>query len=245
MDVKSSHSQNVLIFWDSIRNEDKTAPPGAGSSYFSHRESIGKVLSSPDIRSNKNTHINCGSSARMAGNVCANVDQIRRQEPMEQHNEKQRLSHQPFKRISAINGRLPHKCSGDPIQPTVAENAFAQLIMMFRKIFIQDSVLMMDFHPPAIPFGNIQSSLIQPICHSKGICCKLKLKNTILPTHSSNDVCLCTLDFKPRLAIRLFVCPSYYFAPSSPRHYFFASTVILFTPRRRTNERTSQRTNGR
>jgi hypothetical protein len=27
-------------------------------------------------------------------------------------------------------------------------------------------------------------------------------------------------------------CPSYYFAPSSPRHYFFASIVILFTPRR-------------
>ncbi|SAM05657.1 hypothetical protein [Absidia glauca] len=48
-------------------------------SYSSRRESIGKVLSSPGIRSNKNTHINCGSSARMAGNVCANVDQIRRQ----------------------------------------------------------------------------------------------------------------------------------------------------------------------
>ncbi|SAM09225.1 hypothetical protein [Absidia glauca] len=47
---------------------------------LSHRESIGKALSSPGIRSNKNTHINCGSSARMAGNVCANVDQIRRQE---------------------------------------------------------------------------------------------------------------------------------------------------------------------
>jgi hypothetical protein len=25
-------------------------------------------------------------------------------------------------------------------------------------------------------------------------------------------------------------CPSYYFVPSSPRHYFFASIVILFTP---------------
>ncbi|SAL98785.1 hypothetical protein [Absidia glauca] len=48
-------------------------------SYFSHRESIGKALSSPGIRSNKKTHINCGSLARMAGNVCANVDQIRRQ----------------------------------------------------------------------------------------------------------------------------------------------------------------------
>ncbi|SAM07363.1 hypothetical protein [Absidia glauca] len=50
------------------------------SSYSSHRESIGKALSSPGIRSNKKkTHINCGPLARMAGNVCANVDQIRRQ----------------------------------------------------------------------------------------------------------------------------------------------------------------------
>ncbi|SAL94949.1 hypothetical protein [Absidia glauca] len=48
-------------------------------SYFSHRESIGNAFSSPGIRSNKNTHINYGSSARVAGNVCANVDQIRRQ----------------------------------------------------------------------------------------------------------------------------------------------------------------------
>ncbi|SAM01968.1 hypothetical protein [Absidia glauca] len=46
-------------------------------SYSSHREPTGNALSSPDIRSNKKTHINCGSSARMAGNVCANVDQVR------------------------------------------------------------------------------------------------------------------------------------------------------------------------
>jgi hypothetical protein len=39
--------------------------------------------------------------------------------------------------------------------------------------------------------------------------------------------------------------PVYYFAPSSPRHYFFASIVILFTPRHETNERTSKRTNER
>ncbi|SAL98146.1 hypothetical protein [Absidia glauca] len=59
----------------------KIKPPrqAQGWSYFSHRESIGKSASSPGIRSNKNTHINCGSSARMAGNVRANVDQIRRQ----------------------------------------------------------------------------------------------------------------------------------------------------------------------
>jgi hypothetical protein len=37
--------------------------------------------------------------------------------------------------------------NNDPIQPTVAENAFVQVIMMFRKIFIQDSVVMMELHP--------------------------------------------------------------------------------------------------
>ncbi|SAM03170.1 hypothetical protein [Absidia glauca] len=59
----------------------KIKPPRQAQewSYSSHRESIGKALSSPGIRSNQNTHINCGSSARMAGNVGANVDQIRRQ----------------------------------------------------------------------------------------------------------------------------------------------------------------------
>ncbi|SAM03078.1 hypothetical protein [Absidia glauca] len=48
-------------------------------SCFSHQELISNALSSPGIRPNKNTHINCGSSARVVGNVCANVDQIRRQ----------------------------------------------------------------------------------------------------------------------------------------------------------------------
>ncbi|SAM03940.1 hypothetical protein [Absidia glauca] len=36
---------------------------------------------------------------------------------------------------------------GDPIQATVAENAFVQVIMLFWKTFIQDSVLMMELHP--------------------------------------------------------------------------------------------------
>ncbi|SAM04702.1 hypothetical protein [Absidia glauca] len=60
----------------------KRKPPRQAQewSYFSHRESIGKAVPSPGISSNKNTHINCVSSARMAGNVCANVDQIRRQD---------------------------------------------------------------------------------------------------------------------------------------------------------------------
>ncbi|SAM07840.1 hypothetical protein [Absidia glauca] len=83
----------------------KIKPPRQAQewSYFSHQESIDKALSSPGIRSNKNTHINCGSSAQLG--------------------------------------------PGDPIQPTVAENAFVQVIMMFNKTFIQDSVLMVELHP--------------------------------------------------------------------------------------------------
>ncbi|SAL98341.1 hypothetical protein [Absidia glauca] len=59
---------------NSIWNKDKTAPPGTGMVL---RESIGKALSSPAIRSNKKTHINFNSSARMADIVCANEDQKR------------------------------------------------------------------------------------------------------------------------------------------------------------------------
>ncbi|SAM00664.1 hypothetical protein [Absidia glauca] len=57
----------------------KIKPPGQEWYCSSHREAIGKALSFPCISSSKKTHINCGSSARMACNVCANVDQIRRQ----------------------------------------------------------------------------------------------------------------------------------------------------------------------
>ncbi|SAM00650.1 hypothetical protein [Absidia glauca] len=58
----------------------KMKPPRQAQewSYSSHRELIGKAFSSPGIRYNKRAHIKCGSSARMSGNVCANVDQIRR-----------------------------------------------------------------------------------------------------------------------------------------------------------------------
>ncbi|SAM01966.1 hypothetical protein [Absidia glauca] len=33
------------------------------------------------------------------------------------------------------------------MQPTVAENALVQMIMIFRNTFIQDSELMMELHP--------------------------------------------------------------------------------------------------
>jgi hypothetical protein len=36
--------------------------------------------------------------------------------------------------------------NNDPVKPTVAANAFVQVIMMLKKSFIQDSVLMMELH---------------------------------------------------------------------------------------------------
>ncbi|SAL95798.1 hypothetical protein [Absidia glauca] len=120
----------------------------------------------------------------MAGNVCANVDQIRRQGrwnnttingayltnlPRElvrsmadfptydrffdlaraALNSPISLCKKLFPAIGEWHDRLAAKelSPGDPIQPTVAENAFVQVIMMFREIFIQDSVLMMEVHP--------------------------------------------------------------------------------------------------
>ncbi|SAM05507.1 hypothetical protein [Absidia glauca] len=105
----------------------KIKPPRQAQewSYSSHWESIGKVLFSPDIRSNKKTHINYGSSARMG------------------------LCNKLFAAIGEWHDRLAAKeiSPGDPIHLTVAENASMQVIMMFRKTFIQDSVLMMELHP--------------------------------------------------------------------------------------------------
>ncbi|SAL95445.1 hypothetical protein [Absidia glauca] len=75
---------------------------------FSHRESIVKALSSPVIMANKKTHITCGSSSRMAGNVLCERGPNTTPRPMEQHNDKRRISHQPSKRIGAINGRISH-----------------------------------------------------------------------------------------------------------------------------------------
>ncbi|SAL97153.1 hypothetical protein [Absidia glauca] len=87
----------------------KTKPPRQTQEwpYSSHRASIGKALSSPGIRSKKKTHINCGSSARMAGNVCERGSNTTPR-PMEQCNDGG-IPHQPSKRNDAINGRLPHQ----------------------------------------------------------------------------------------------------------------------------------------
>ncbi|SAM07652.1 hypothetical protein [Absidia glauca] len=66
---------------------------------------------------------------------------------------------------------------GDPIQPTVAENTFVQVIMLFRKTFIQDSVPMMELHP-CYPIWQ-HSIFSDPAYMSFK-------RNTILSTHSSN-----------------------------------------------------------
>ncbi|SAM08318.1 hypothetical protein [Absidia glauca] len=124
----------------------KIKPPRQAQewSYSSHRESIGKAFYSPGIRSNKKTHINCGSSTRMTGNVCAKVDQVRRQGRWNNTTiNGAYLTNLPRELVQSMAELSP----GGPIQPTVAENAFVQVIMMFRKTFIQDSVLMMELHP--------------------------------------------------------------------------------------------------
>ncbi|SAM04043.1 hypothetical protein [Absidia glauca] len=110
-------------------------------SYSSHQESIGKALSSPGIKSNKKIHINCGSSARLAGNVVCERGSNTAPRPMEEHNDKRRISHQPSKRIG------DHDVQED----------------FYTRLGAHDGA-----PPPAFPFDNIQSSLIQPICHSKG-----------------------------------------------------------------------------
>ncbi|SAM09383.1 hypothetical protein [Absidia glauca] len=133
----------------------KIKPPRQAQkwSYFSHRESIGKASSSLGIRSSKNTHINCGSSARMAAfqeNWC---DQWQHSRffylARAALNPLTSLCKKLFLAIGEWHDRLAAKelSPGNPIQPTVAENAFVQMIMMFRKTFIQDLVLMMELHP--------------------------------------------------------------------------------------------------
>jgi hypothetical protein len=46
-----------------------------------------------------------------------------------------------------LTAKEPSPDSNNPIQPTAAANAFVQVIMMLRKTFIQDSVLMMELYP--------------------------------------------------------------------------------------------------
>ncbi|SAM01716.1 hypothetical protein [Absidia glauca] len=231
-----------------------------------HRDSIGKALSSPGIRFIKKTHINCGSAARMAGNVCANVDQIRRQGRWNNTTiNGAYLTNLPKKMVQSMAGfptygrffylahavlNSPTSLSkelspGNPVPPTIAENAIVQVIMMFRKTFIQTSVLVMELHP-CYPIWQ------HPIFSDPAY---LSFKRDMLqievqehdPAHTLLQQCVpMHFRFRTPIGYKISFLPvllSCSFFPSSL--LFFASIVILLTPRRRTNERTSKRTNER
>jgi hypothetical protein len=55
----------------------------------------------------------------------------------------------------------------------------------------------------------------------------------------------CTLNFKPRFGYKSFFFPFFIFAPSSPRHHFFASPMSFSSLHddKRTNRRTNEQTN--
>ncbi|SAM02993.1 hypothetical protein [Absidia glauca] len=234
-DLSPGHS------WDSIRNEDKTAPARHrnGLTYSSHQESIGKGLSSPGIRSNKRHTLIATHQLVWRGQFFY-LARAALSPPTS-------LCKKLFPAIGEWHDRLATKelSRGKPIQPTVAENAFVQVIMMFRKTFIKDLVLMMELQP-CYPIW--QHSIVSDPAY-------LSLKRDMLrieareydPAHTLLQQCVPMHSrFQTPIGYKdSFLGPSYYFAPSSPRHYFFASIVILYTPRRQTNERTSKRTNER
>jgi hypothetical protein len=85
-----------------------------------------------------------------------------------------------------------------------------------------------------------------------GTCCKLKLRNTILPTHSFNNApgeqWVPALHISnPDLATSTFFLFVLYFAPSSPHHQFFSTHChsLFFHDDKRTNERMNEQTNDR
>jgi hypothetical protein len=76
-----------------------------------------------------------------------------------------------------------------------------------------------------------------------GICCKLKPRNTILPTHSSNNVCPCTLDLKPRFGYKSFFSARPLFCSFFPSSLLFCLHChSLYSTT--TNEQLNERTNG-
>jgi hypothetical protein len=79
------------------------------------------------------------------------------------------MSSMPVPAIDEWHDRLAAKelSPGNPIQPTVAGNAFVQVIMMFGKTLYKTWCSWWN-STSAIPFGKIQSSPIQSIYHSKG-----------------------------------------------------------------------------
>ncbi|SAM09828.1 hypothetical protein [Absidia glauca] len=157
-------------------------------SYFSHKNSIHKALSfaGAGIKSTKKSHINRGSSARMADILGVNEDQIRRQGRWNNSTMNGAyLTTLPSKMMRMMAGFSTNARSfylaraaldppaalckkvfpkadewydrlaahqrnpdnGDPIESTVAVDAFLKTIMVLRKTFLQDSVFMMRSQP--------------------------------------------------------------------------------------------------
>jgi hypothetical protein len=91
--------------------------------------------------------------------------------------------------------------------------------------------------------GGLSGSLTSvPVINGTQL--EMKIKPP-LPTHSSNNVCLCTLDFKPRLAIRLFFLPALLFCsffPSSLLFCLHCHSLYSTTSNERANEQTNERT---
>jgi hypothetical protein len=73
---------------------------------------------------------------------------------------------------------------------------------------------------------------------------EMKIK-PLLPTHSSNNVCPCPLDFKPRFDYKNFFMPILHFCsffPSSLLFCLHCHSLYSTTSNERTNEQTNERT---
>ncbi|SAL94964.1 hypothetical protein [Absidia glauca] len=163
----------------------KIKPPRQAQewSYSSHRESIGKALTSLGFRSNKEHisivahqlvwRVTCvrtrikydaradGRTQRWRAYLTSLPRKIMRSMAgfitngrsfylaRAVFNPPTSLCEKLFPAIDERHDRLAAKelILDDPIQPTVAANAFVQVITMLRETFIQDSVLMMELHP--------------------------------------------------------------------------------------------------
>jgi hypothetical protein len=79
----------------------------------------------------------------------------------------------------------------------------------------------------------------------KGGAASESLGKTIAPPENSPWLFLPVKYSISASGYKIFLLPVLFFAPSSPRHYFFTALSFFFTSRRQTNERTSKRTNER
>jgi hypothetical protein len=103
---------------------------------------------------------------------------------------------------------------------------------------------MLNFADNKDSHGGGLSEFLTSVPVIDGTQLEMKIKPP-LPTHSTNNVCLCTLDFNPRLAIRLFFLPVLLFCsffPSSLLFCLHCHSPYSTTSNERTNEQTNERT---